>query len=149
MLSGSEWGKSYIKASGGAASAGCMLGQSTPHNVRLAILRDMTVGHLIYGIRGRVILVNISCRDRPDSVFVMPFVNSLPEEIKMLPDGRTLEHERRGLLDILSYQVAFGDRLITMEREEDLSINCIYYFSSARIHRWYSEGGAIEIERNR
>lgn len=116
MLSGYEW-KLYIERTVKRQVRLHALGQSTPHNVELAILPGMTVGHPDYGI-GQVILANISCRDRPDSVFAMPFVNSLPEEIRMLPDGRTLEHERRGLLDILSYQVAFGDRLITMEREE-------------------------------
>lgn len=52
---------------------------------------------------------------------MLPFANELPDGLTVLPDGQTIESAGKGLIDMISYQVACGDRLIPMTREEPVN----------------------------
>lgn len=93
---------------------------------KLPILPGMTVDHPIFGL-GQIILAEVIYQDRGGSLGTIPFVNQLSDEIRMLPDGESLEHKGKGLLKILTYQVAFGDMLVPMKRDDLLSVTHLYY----------------------
>lgn len=93
---------------------------------KLIVLPGMTVEHPVLGM-GQILLAEVIYRDKDNSIETIPFANQLPDGIKILADGQSLEHEGKGLLEILSYQVAFGDKLIPMKREDLLATTRLYY----------------------
>ncbi len=86
----------------------------------------MTVDHPVLGT-GQVLLAEVICRDKGNSLATIPFAGQLPDEIRILPDGMRLEHADKGLMDVVAYQVAFGDKLWYMKREDLLSAVRLYY----------------------
>lgn len=92
----------------------------------LIIVPGTTVEHPIFGI-GQVLLAEVSYKEKDNSYGTIPFASQLPDGIKILPGGESLEHEGKGLLEILSYQVAFGDKLVPMKREDLLTTTRLYY----------------------
>lgn len=92
----------------------------------LIVLPGMTVDHPLLGT-GQVLLAEVICRDKGNSLATIPFAGQLPDEIRILPDGMCLEHADKGLMDVVAYQVAFGDKLWYMKREDLLSAVRLYY----------------------
>lgn len=92
----------------------------------LIVLPGMTVDHPLLGT-GQVLLAEVICRDKGNSLATIPFAGQLPDEIRILPDGMRLEHADKGLMDVVAYQVAFGDKLWYMKREDLLSAVRLYY----------------------
>lgn len=116
VLNGPDW-KAYIERT--VVSEVSRIRRGEPHVGTEAsmILPGTTVIHPIFGV-GQILLANVVYREKNDSLATLPFVNDLPDSLRMLPDGKTIESAGKGLIDIVNYQVAFGDRLVPMTRDE-------------------------------
>lgn len=125
VLNGPEW-KSYIERTVQNRTRLINEGDIRSNPNDISIMPGMTVDHSVFGI-GQIILAEVVWKDKDDSSGIIPFVNQLPDGIRMLPDGKSLEHEEKGLLEILTYQVAFGDMLIPMSRDDLISGVHLYY----------------------
>lgn len=91
-----------------------------------AILPGMTVDHPVLGL-GQVLLADVACREGNGNITVLPFASPLPEGMKMLSNGTTIESEDKGLIEIISYQVAFGDMLVHLKKDDLLGTAKLYY----------------------
>ena len=115
-LNGPDW-KAYIERTVASEVARIRNAEQFVNVEPPIILPGMTVIHPIFGT-GQILLANVIYREKGSDVTVLPFANELPDGLSMLPDGQTIESEDKGLIDVVSYQVAFRDRLIPMSREE-------------------------------
>lgn len=125
VLSGPEW-KEYIDRTVQGRIRLANNGDSEIGHTGEIILPGMTVEHPVFGM-GQILLAEVIYRAKGDSIGTIPFARQLPDGIRMMSDGINLEHEGKGLLEILTYQVAFGDRLIPMRREDLLTTTRLYY----------------------
>lgn len=130
ILSGPEW-KLYIERTvqnrTRLISEG-RLGENNSDN--LIVLPGMTVEHPLLGT-GQVLLAEVVYGDKNNSMVTIPFAGQLPDEIRISSDGTCLKHKDKGLMEIITYQVAFGDKLWSMKREELLAIAQSPYESDA------------------
>ncbi|WP_225749463.1 AlwI family type II restriction endonuclease [Paraeggerthella sp. Marseille-Q4926] len=124
-LNGPEW-KDFIERTVQNRTRLISEGNVEVASSNLPIMPGMTVEHPVFGM-GQIILAKVIYRDKGNSLGTIPFINQLPDGIRMLPDGKSLEHEGKGLLEVLTYQVAFGDTLIPMKREDLLTTTRLYY----------------------
>ena len=125
-LDGPEW-KLYIERTAQNRTHLIREGRLEEGNSdNLIVLPGMTVDHPVLGT-GQVLLAEVICRDKGNSLATIPFAGQLPDEIRILPDGMRLEHADKGLMDVVAYQVAFGDKLWYMKREDLLSAVRLYY----------------------
>lgn len=125
VLNGPEW-KLYIERTVQNQIQNASKVASGIDADKLVIMPGMIVEHPAFGM-GQVLLAEVVNKNKGDSLGTIPFANQLPDGIRILPDGKSLEHAGKGLLEILSYQVAFGDRLIPMKREDLLTTTHLYY----------------------
>lgn len=125
MLSGPEW-KLYIERAVQNRTRYVGEGVDNVNPRELVILPGMTVEHPVFGT-GQILLADVICKDKEDTLETIPFAHQLPDGIRMLSDGKSLVHESKGLLGILTYQIAFGDRLIPIRREDLLATTRLYY----------------------
>lgn len=101
-------------------------GEHRIEGMQPAILPGMTVKHPVLGL-GQVLLADVVYREKGGNITALPFASPLPEGMKMLSDGTTIESEGKGLIEIIGYQVAFGDMLVHMKKDELLGTAKLYY----------------------
>ena len=71
------------------------------------------VHHFVFG-QGQVVSLIAAFPNCPAKTIEVPYLNALPEEIRINPDGKTLHHERFGEGFVYGYTIAFQNYILRM-----------------------------------
>ena len=78
-------------------------------------------GTLVYSPiagRGQVITIEVNLSKCQTKSAKFPYLNEIPEELNIAPDGRKVYHDRLGEGMIFAYAIAFKNTIISLSWEE-------------------------------
>lgn len=72
--------------------------------------------------KGQVIAIEVSLPKCQTKSAKFPYLNEIPEELNIAPDGRKVNHDRFGEGTIFAYEIAFKNTIMSLSCAETIEM---------------------------
>ena len=121
ILNAPRW-KTYIDIAINEKINGMEQQGKLAHEKKNSVISPGTLVNSPIAGKGQVIAIEVGLPNCQAKLVEFPYLNEIPEELKIDTDGRKVNHDRFGEGTILAYVIAFKNMIVRLSWEETIKI---------------------------
>lgn len=121
ILNAPRW-KTYIDIAINEKINGMEQQGKLAHEKKNSVISPGTLVYSPIAGKGQVIAIEVGLPNCQAKLVEFPYLNEIPEELKLDTDGRKVNHDRFGEGTILAYVIAFKNMIVRLSWEETIKI---------------------------